>query len=91
MRTLSELVAQACIIFGISCPTAEAHKPIVLPTPTKVSQSLPLKARPYMDLIKKISKNPSREAALTEQESAWNVFAKKPLRKWTSTVYSFYR
>ena len=43
--------------------------------------AFPKKSQPYLSLLKKISDNPSREAALTEQESAWNVFARSPYAK----------
>lgn len=50
----------------------------------------PKKSQPYLELIKDISENPSREAALTEQESSWDVFAKSPyaegLRQFTPTT-----
>ena len=60
-----------CMVF--SCPQSA--------TPQADSSNIPKKARPYVGLLITISRNASREAALTEQESAWDIFAKSPYAK----------
>jgi len=65
--TLAEMVLAFCATYP--CPTKDLPQPI--------AQG---KAQ-YIQVLEQISKNPSREAALTEQESAWRVRAKSPYAK----------
>lgn len=77
-----------CVSLGMNCEVGPP--PIVIPiqkssnpiqqNPLDISK-LPVKSRPYATLIKRISKNPSREMALTEQESGWNTNARSPYAK----------
>jgi len=65
--TLTELIIAFCATYH--CPSKD---------PPKMIESGKDK---YLKVLTKISRNPSREAALTEQESAWRVTARSPYAK----------
>jgi soluble lytic murein transglycosylase-like protein len=80
--TLDQLVAQVCIVFASLCAAPKPSEPAKLdPDTTRTNQLVPSKAQPYIKTLTQISKNPSREAALTEQESAWTPKARSPYAK----------
>lgn len=68
----------AFILTSCSSPEAEKSEPVVTERAVEtIDYSLfPRACQPYLPLIVEISKNPSREAALTEQESSCNPSAK---------------
>jgi len=77
--SLSTLVMQVCLLFSVDCTVAP--KPATVKTgyePKIYPMSAP---KAYVDLILKYAKNPSREAAQTEQESSWNPKATSPYAK----------
>lgn len=79
--TLMDMVAAICLATPMYCADVESKKSPDGEAEHLQAASIPSKAQPYVELLQSISHNPSREAALTEQESNWNVKARSPYAK----------
>lgn len=66
------MVASFCVSFASMCSPSEL--------PKDNNSSIPERAKPYIKYIRN-SNNPSREGALSEQESNWNCRARSPYAK----------
>lgn len=69
------MVSDFCLVYALIC-TGMAE-----PVKNEITADIPDRSKPYVRLIREISINPSREAALTEQESNWNEKARSPYAK----------
>jgi len=77
---MEQLILQFCLVFG--CGTSLEIKTLDAPNvPNVPTVFVPRPRGKYERLLVKVAKNPSREAALTEQESAWNIKARSPYAK----------